>query len=424
MNITSLLSKAGTLALTLLLLSPAAAFAAPAAAAPPLAQDGYDLTASVFDSFKKKGVELETELRTLLAAAATGDAAKQKEGFLKRLTEKYPGAAFDGKQGTIPYREHFTAAFTAAPAVQSITVTGTFTLTYYLAEDKISITQGENSISILLDLKNPERSLYVNTAIPSLKEEAAAIVQIPGKTWLAADTPESAILNDAYNLMSVTQNTRMDVFAIQVASSDAMRKKILSVAANGYNERHRSEYRQGADPKLKPVKKAAAPDKPADARFANTVKKLAALGLIIALMVWGMLRWIRSKRTPSSFLVGKKFRKTTKDSLSAMVMKVLAATGQSLWGKKRLPWSGNYHVSRRKGGWRLCDAKTDPATIIDVRYRNTYFKVIISRLDGADVNLTKYCHDFSKRSLEQALEALTQKVEEPGPEQEESAGTE
>jgi hypothetical protein len=100
------------------------------------------------------------------------------------------------------------------------------------------------------------------------------------------------------------------------------------------------------------------------------------------------------------------------NSLSPMVTKTLRKVGDSLWGRNRL-WSKNYYIYERSERWLLCDGKEDKhnnifkaRTRIEVCLRSTYFKIRISRLNKASVDISLTCKDLSKSELQAGLEEI------------------
>ena len=387
-----------------------------ASATPTFGYDGFQLTARYFQTFKNMAAEIESVLHTLHAetlAAVPDDKARQQADFLKKLVKQYPGATFDGTLGTIPIQKIFVAQFTSSLKVESIKEVGNITLVYQLAQGRIHLTDGTNSVTILIDQTDPTRSSFINATIPSMKESAEIILTDSDRKRIAADTVESAILNDAYQLLSQTTKTRMDIFAADVMHNPESRLKTLGIAANGYRERHPEDYQGGIDPaKTRKKKTEAAPFKPADARFNETFIKVILFIASAAGVLWAViagLRYLKSLSIDSS----EKKKLDRYNSLSPMVTRALKKTGASLWGRN-LPWSKNYYIYQRSDRWLLCDGKEDKEskmfqarTRIEVCLRSTYFKIRITRLNGGRADISLTCQDLSEWELMEGLREIS-----------------
>lgn len=398
---------------------PAAAPAAPPSAVP---NDGYGRTLRFFQTILSKAAEIEAVLRTVhseSAAASSGDKAKQSALFLKKLKEKYPEATFDGTVGTVTFQKPFVAHFTNALKVDRIVEEGKVTLQYLVSQGRIQLSNDKNSVTVLLDLNEPARSSFINATIPEIKPEAEKIVIDPDRKRIAADSVETAVLNDAYQLLSLTSNERMDVFAAGIIRNPKAQEQALKVAANGYRDRHPQEY-QAADPNQKKKKVDTRPNRPADQRFYQGFIRMSALLLLAAAVVWAVARVIRALKLLSSTPTNaQRMRKNQYYSLSPMVKRALNRSGRLLWGIN-LPWARKYYIYERKNRWLLCDGIEDKEkrisqanTRIEVHLRSTYFKLQISRLNGAEANIWLHCHDFSRRDLLRGLQEIRQELKDP-----------
>ena len=390
----------------------------PASATSSVSDDGYMLTVKYLQICEKKAAELEAALQKLQAettAGSSGDKVKQQAAFLKKLTELYPGSTFDGTSGTVPFLKGIVATFNSALKVDSIREDGKITITYLLAEGRIQLSQGANSITAIIDRVNPSRSVFVKVKIPDIEEEAERILWVQGQVWKSKDTVESAVLNDAYQLLSQTNRLRMDTFAADIIRNPALQAEALKIAGKGYRERHPEEYQAGTAPPPKTRKKKtdASPKLTADDLY-KTGAKIGIFVLLIAGAFGVMVvafRLLKSVNTLSMDKV-KKIRVDKYTALSPMVTRSLKKFGRSLWGRN-FPWSKKYYIYPGSDRWLLCDGKYDKLARtpqaknrLEVCMRSTYFKIKLKRLNGARVDVSVTCKDLSEQELREKLKEV------------------
>ncbi len=281
----------------------------PTAQTPPVILDGYQKTNQFFQVCKKKAAETETFLKKIQAESVTlapDDKTRQRTLFLKKLTERYPGADFDGTSGTAPFNEHFVVCFNGALQVVSIKEMGDINLEYLVTQGRIVITSGVNTVTILIDQQDPSRSTFINVTLPEIKAVAEEIVTDPDRKSIAADTAESAILNDAYQLLHLTNSQRMDVFAVDIIREESARNEALRVAAKGYQERHRQDY-QAADPtKIKKKVAQVKINKFTEKRYYDGILKWLLFILSAAALVGLVIIIIRPLRARAAKKLNKK----------------------------------------------------------------------------------------------------------------------
>jgi hypothetical protein len=377
--------------------------------------DGFQMTNRYFQTCVNMAAEIESVLQKLHAESVTGapdDKAKQGTNFLKMLTERYPGATFDGRVGTVPFQENFVAYFNSALNVDNIKDVGPMTLDYQVKQGRIHISEGMNSVTILIDQTDPTRSSYINVTIPAIKEEAEQILADHDRKEMATDTAETAILNDAYQLLSQTNKMRMDIFATYVIVDPGMQEEALKCASSGYRVRHPVDDQRRYPAQTTKKKSDAAPNKPTPARFFEIVLTLFLIIVPVAGVLWAMLVGTRALNARSMDIVQIK-RQSQYNSLSPMVMRVLRKLGASLWGRN-LPWSRNYYVYQRNDCWLLCDGKEDKdnkifraRTKVEVSLKGTCFKIIITRLTGFRVNISLDCNGWSEEELQKGLKEIS-----------------
>ncbi len=385
---------------------------------PPPADDGFLKTVRFFQGFIKQGAELEAVLQRVRVATATDDQGSRGANFLRKLSDLYPGATFNGREGTIPLRKDLVGHFTEAMKVDRITETGGITVAYILSQGLVHLTDGTNAATILIDQTTPGKSSFIDVNIAAIKGEAEKIVTDPERKRIAAEPAESAVLTDAYQLMSMLDKTRMDLFAGTMMRDPRFQAKAMGIAAQGYKERHPQDY-QAADPTRKAREKIdMKPDKPADQRFYQGFLRLFAFLLSAVAVLWGIFTGIRSMKT-QAMDNSRQMRKGRSQALSPMVMRSLKKAGNSLWGRN-LPWAKNYYCYERNGRWLLCDGKEEKAnkisqarTRIEVYLRSSYFKLKITRLNNAKAAICLVSHDLSKRELDLGLQELILEMTNP-----------
>ena len=381
-----------------------------------IGDDGFQKTVTFFQSFKKQGGELEALLQKVTAAAPGSQ--NQGANFLKLLSQQYPGATFNGREGTIPLRKDLVAHFTDTLKIDRITEVGGITVGYLLSQGLIHLTDGTNAATILIDQAVPSKSTFIDVNIAAIKGQAEKIVTDPERKRIAAEPAESAVLTDAYQLLSMVAKLRMDIFAGNMMRDPALQQKALKIAAKGYRERHPQDY-QAVDPnQKKTIKTDAKPDKPADQRFYDGFLRIFAFVLSAAAVLWLVFALIRFMKT-QSLDNARKMRQGKYQQLSPMVRRILRKTGNSLWGRN-LPWAKNYYIYDRNERWLLCDGREEKInkisqarTRIEICLRSTYFKVKLTRLNNAKANIWVSSQGLSKRALMEGLEEIIREMTNP-----------
>ena len=373
--------------------------------------DGFQRTVRSFQLFEKKGSEISAVLKNLHAevvAVFPGDTTKQQEQFLKKLTELYPGSKFDGATGTVAFQKDFVATFGNTLNIDSISEVGAVTVTYIFGHGVIQLSDGISSVTINIDRTDPSRSKFSKVAISAIKDEAENILTVPGYKRIVIDTVETSILNDAYQLLTLTNALRMDFFAADVMRYPALQRKALGIAGKGYYERHSSEYQVGTEP-AKPVKKII--DGASNSGKIDVVGFIARFLLILvsaAGVFWVVFTVIRQIK----FLFmdnATKQRIEKYNSLSPMVIRSLKRLGASLWGNNYV-WAKRYYVSKHGDRWLLCDGKNVKNgkkslvnNRLEVCMRDSNFKLKVTRLNGVGVDVAVICKDFSEQELTERL---------------------
>jgi hypothetical protein len=346
-------------------------------------------------------------------AGNLGDKKKQRSIFLAGLAGKYPGSTFDGSTGEIIIEKNVDAPFNATMDIDSIRDTNRgVVVTYSFRENRIHIASGSNSVTAVIDQADPSRSKFINTSIPAIKEESTKILADQGVKTTAADTAESAILNDAYQLLNRTNSLSMDDFAADVILRPESQKAALRVAATGYRERHPDDSEGSVLPAKSRIKQAAtSPNRPAVVRVPTPFVQYVFFIVVLVGVLWAVFIGIRAMRSPQRDNL-QTMQQDRYNSLSPMVTKTLRKMGDSLWGRN-WPWAKKYFIYERSTRWLLCNGKEDKNnnifkahTRIEVCLRSTYFKIRISRLNKVNVDISLKCKNLSKWELMEGLEKL------------------
>jgi hypothetical protein len=387
---------------------------------PVAGEDGYRNMVAYFQTCKKWGIETEVILQRLHTEAyQNGSPTKtnQDANFLKKLTERYPGATFNGKEGRVTIRKDIVAHFSDALKVDRISEVGGITVEYLLSQGLVHMTDGVNAATILIDQTNPGKSAFIDVNIAAIKAEAEKIVTDPDRKRIAAEPAEAAVMTDAYQIMGMVLKIRMDVFAGNMMRDPKLQRKALKIAADGYRERHSQDY-QAADPSRKKKVVDLKPDKPADQRFYQGFLRIFAFILSAAIVLWLIFKGIHTLKTVSMDN-SRKMRKGKYQTLSPMVKRILTKTGNSLWGRN-IPWAKNFYIYERTDRWLLCDGKKErdakisqARTRIEVCLRSTYFKIKLTRLNNAKSNIWVASHDFTKLELNRGLQEILQEMIHP-----------
>ena len=385
-------------------------------ATPAAGDDGFMQTTRSFQSYKQRAVAVETVLQQLsadTATIATDIKSKQPTPFQQKLSEKYPGAAFDGGIGTIPLQTGLVANFNGAMKVYRIKEADkNGTREYLITQRRIQLTSGVNSLAILVDQTTPANSLFFCATIPAVRKAAEKILTDPELTRVALDSVETSILNDAYQLLSMTNKVSMDSYGANVIHDATAQKEMLRVVATGYRDRHPEEYQKGApQQKIRLSAVNIQPDKQADSRFYNGFIKTALFTVLAACALWLIYIVTRFMKSMSLSPV----ERTNLDhynSLSPMVTASLKRKGATLWGKNSL-LTKVYHLYKHKNRWVLCDGREDKTNNlfqahhrVEVCLRGTYIKLQITRLNGNIARISLVTKGLTKIELDNKLDEL------------------
>jgi hypothetical protein len=235
-----------------------AAFATPEVSTPstaplpaPVAADvsatnGYTLTVQYWLKLEQTARETEKvlqELYTQTVAAIPDDPSRMRRYFAEKLSEKFPGSNFNGIMGSVVLPNKMLAHFNDKFMVDRFEEVGRISVNYFLKQGQFVCSNGTNSVGGLINKANPGQSVFTKIDIDAMKREAEKII---GNRTVEANSPEEAVINDAYQLLAVTNNARMDTYAGQLVVSTEAQQYALGLVERGYKQRHLREYQAGA----------------------------------------------------------------------------------------------------------------------------------------------------------------------------------
>ena len=218
----------------------------PAPAVADVSTNGYTLTVQYWLKLEQTARETEKalqELYTQTAAAIPDDPARLRSYFTKKLSEKFPGSNYNGVMGSVVLPNKMLAHFNDKFMVDRIEEVGTINVNYFLKQGQFVCSNGTNSVGGIINKANPGQSVFTKVDIDAMKTEAEKIL---GNRTVAANSAEEAVINDAYQLLAVTNNARMDTYAGQLVVSTEAQQYALGLAEKGYKQRHPEEYQAGA----------------------------------------------------------------------------------------------------------------------------------------------------------------------------------
>ena len=208
--------------------------------------NGYTLTVQYWTSLEQTARETEKtlqELQTQAAAAVPGDPSRMRKYFAGELAKKFPGSTFNGVTGSVVLPNKMQAHYNNKFVVDRIEEVGRINVNYFLKQAQFVCSNGTNSVGGIINKANPGESVFTKVDIDIVKTEAEKIL---GNRTVAANSAEVAIVNDAYQLLAVTNNARMDTYAGQLVVSTEAQQYALGLAEKGYKQRHPEEYQAGA----------------------------------------------------------------------------------------------------------------------------------------------------------------------------------
>ena len=219
--------------------------AAPVPAASDVSANGYTLTIQYWLKLEQTARETEKMLQDIYsqtAAAIPDDPARLRTYFTQKLADKFPGSSYNGVMGSVVLPNKLRVHFNDKFMVDRIEDVGMVNVNYFLKQGQFVVSNGTNSIGGIINKDNPSQSVFTKVDIESMKSEAEKIL---GNRTVTANSAEEAVINDAYQLLSTTNNARMDVYAGELVVSTQAQRVALGLAEKGYKQRHPGEYQGG-----------------------------------------------------------------------------------------------------------------------------------------------------------------------------------
>jgi len=208
---------------------------------------GYTLTIQYWSKLEQTARETEKALQdiyTQTAATIPDDPARLRKYFAQKLADKFPGSTFNGVMGTVVLPDKMRAHFNDKFLVDRIEEVGRINVNYFLKQGQFVCSNGSNSVGGIINKANPGQSIFTKVDIDAMKTEAEKIL---GNRTVTANSAEEAVINDAYQLLSMTNNARMDTYAGELVVSTEAQRLALGIAEKGYRQRHPGEYQAGGD---------------------------------------------------------------------------------------------------------------------------------------------------------------------------------
>jgi hypothetical protein len=247
------------------------------------ANNGYTLTVQYWLTLEQTARETEKvlqELYTQTAAAIPDDPSRMRKYFAEKLSEKFPGSSFNGIMGTVVLPNKMLAHFNDKFTVDRFEEVGRISVNYFLKQGQFVCSNGTNSVGGIINKANPSQSVFTKVDINDMKKEAEKVL---GNRTVEANSPEEAVINDAYQLLAVTNNARMDTYAGQLVVSTEAQQYALGLAEKGYKQRHQGEYQAGAAGEKKP--RTASKDLELPSEQNSSTKLMLRFAVIIGLFL-------------------------------------------------------------------------------------------------------------------------------------------
>ncbi len=263
--------------------------------------DGFKLTVEYWAELEKLAGEVQaTVLATANQASESYPANNTRylTAFNTKLAEKYPGARFDGKNGTVPLPNHLVASFAQDLKVTKLTnvlpvVGRACSKIYYIQERKFECSTGNNFITGLINKASPGDCVFSEVKYTVFQDAVEKIFAAGPEIRTANTSVGVAVLNDAYQLSASTQGLRMDTFAEKFFLSDDIFNFVLRNAQAGYKQRHAAEFSAKDPSKLSTP--AVLPGAPAaDGKFWSVGPFFVGLFLVVLALLAALFygfRW-------------------------------------------------------------------------------------------------------------------------------------
>ena len=221
------------------------------------AVDGFKRTVEYWNELDTMAREVQATVVTIAnQTAETFPASNPKylPLFNAKLAEKYPGAKYDGKTGSVPLSNRLVALFSqdfkVTKIMELLPIVGRrASKIYYIQERKFECNSDTNSITGLINRDKPSDSVFSEVKFPEFQDAVDKIFSVGPETRTANTSAGAAALNDAYQLSASTQGVRMDSFAEKFLLTGEMYNFVLKNAQTGYRQRHALEFSTTGSPK-------------------------------------------------------------------------------------------------------------------------------------------------------------------------------
>jgi len=255
--------------------------------------DGYTLTVQSWNKLEQQALHLQEVLQDIFNQASSKFSTENETRtayIAKKLIEKYPGSTYDGMMGSVALQNNLVAYFTGDLKVVRIgTTVQDVGANYYIQKGRFDFNYGNNSVTALINTAIPARSTFINVQLPELRANAEEILSSLGKPRIASGSAEMAVLNDAYQILALTDKISMETFASNVLSSKEWQSKVLLTATKGYLERHPEEFGEKSSSKPQPYKELPAPSKKNVMSDFNIMKIFAILAALVIVAGFSVL---------------------------------------------------------------------------------------------------------------------------------------
>ncbi len=210
--------------------------------------DGFKRTVDYWNELEKLAREVQSTVMILDNQATEsfpGNNPNHIAYINGKLAEKYPGAKYDGRSGSVPLPNNLVAFISQDLKVTKITdvlsVAGKrSSKSYYIQERKFECNSGFNSIAGLVNKEKPSDSGFSRVSFTDFQDAVEKIFSSGPGLKPAGASAGVAVLNDAYQFSSGKQGIRMDLFAEKFLLSEELYDFVLTNARNGYIKRHPS----------------------------------------------------------------------------------------------------------------------------------------------------------------------------------------
>lgn len=208
--------------------------------------DSYVLTIQSWLNLEHTALDTQKvlqEIHTQAVTAVSDDLSSQRAYFSQKLSDKYPGSTYNGMMGAVMLPDKMMAHFNDKFEIDRIESLGKINTNYFIKKNQFVCSNGTNSVGGTVNKANPSQSLFTKVDIASMKVPADKIV---GSGTVENSGSVEAVINDAYQQLSLKTTERMDSYAERLIASADVQKEALRIAENGYRSRHLQDYQQAS----------------------------------------------------------------------------------------------------------------------------------------------------------------------------------